>query len=149
MNTSFFGILIASFIAFIFPKRDHTFDHMQQIFLHKKTNPNPRSIELKSETIVKGIPLEHNDLLYLQTILSKCKCKKYLLYKIGSQSKQYFMLINDQNQNEDYLWMISELFYYPKINRYFIIRDKKDKEWMKNFFEKYDKIIENRESHSF
>ena len=59
------------------------------------------------------------------------------------------MLINDQNQNEDYLWMISELFYYPKINRYFIIRDKKDKEWMKNFFEKYDKIIENRESHSF
>ena len=138
MKLSYICYLIAVFFGFSFQECHNDFTRIEQLFLHKKTNKNPRSIELKSETIVKGIPLEHNDLLYLQTILSKCKCKKYVLYKTGPKSKQYFMLINDQNQNEDYLWMTSELFYYPKINRYFIIRDKKDKEWMKELFERYD-----------
>ena len=59
------------------------------------------------------------------------------------------MLINDQNQNEDYLWMTSELFYYPKINRYFIIRDKKDKEWMKELFERYLKSKEKGYNNNF
>ena len=137
MNTSFFGILIASFIAFIFPKQDHTFDHMQQIFLHKKTNWNPRSFDLDKESYIKGVAITSEDLSHLKEILSKCQRKKIVLYVSGSESIQYFGLINNKDQTKEYLWMTFDLLYYSKTNRYYIIRNKKDKEWMKNFFEKY------------
>lgn len=143
MNTSFIGILIASFIAFIFPEQDYTFENMQQIFLHKKTNKNPRSFDLKEESNIKGVAVKPEELSHLKDIISKSQRKKIVLYVPGTESIQYFGLINNKDQTEEYLWMTFDLLYYPKTNRYYIIKDEKDKEWMKNFFEKYDKIAEN------
>ena len=79
----------------------------------------------------------------VKDIISKSQRKKIVLYVPGTESIQYFGLINNKDQTEEYLWMTFDLLYYPKTNRYYIIKDEKDKEWMKNFFEKYDKIAEN------
>ena len=138
MKLSYIFYLITAFFGFSFQEHNNDFTHVGQLFLHKKTNKNPRSIELEKETIINGLPLEQDDLLHIQTILSKCQCKKITLYVFGPKSIQYFALINNKDQTKDYLWMTSDLFYYSKTNRYYIIKDKKDKEWMKKFFEKYE-----------
>lgn len=138
MKLSYIFYIITAFFGFSFQEHNNDFTHVEQLFLHKKTNKNPRSIELEKETIINGLPLEQDDLLYLQTILSKCQCKKITLYVFGPESIQYFGLINNKDQTKDYLWMTTDLFYYSKTNRYYIIKDKKDKEWMKKFFEKYE-----------
>lgn len=118
------------------------FGHMQQLFLHKKTNENPRSFDLEKESDLKGVAIEPKELSHLKEILSRCQRKKVVLYVPGSESPQYFGLINDKNQTKDYLWMVGfDLLYYPKSDRYYVIKYEEDKEWMKRFFEKYEKMF--------
>ena len=82
MKLLFICNLIAAFFGFSFQECHNDFTRIEQLFLHKKTNPNPRSIELKSETIVKGIPLEHNDLLYLQTFIANLGFKRWICCRL-------------------------------------------------------------------
>lgn len=121
--------------------------YINSLFLIKK-NSDRRNIYLDENNTLSSIKITDEEVDTIKRIINNSSCRRFVIF-IPASTKHYFALIDNQKQVEEYLWMSFDLFYYSKTNHYYVIRNKKDKEWMKYFLERYDKIIENRESHSF
>lgn len=111
--------------------------HINTLFIAKKDDSEDRrELYLEEKHISNLIKITDEEASTIERIINNCPCRRFMVFI--PPTKQYFALINNQKQVKDYLWMISDLFFYPPQKRYYIIKDKKDKEWMKKFFEKYD-----------
>jgi len=116
--------------------------YINSLFLIKK-NSDRRNIYLDENNTLNSIKITDEEVDIIKRIINNSSCRRFVIF-ISASTKHYFALINNQKQVEEYLWMSFDLFYYSKNNHYYVIRNKKDKEWMKYFLERYDKITESR-----
>lgn len=111
--------------------------YISNLFIVKKNKlVDRRNIYLEKNDISSPIKITKEEVDVIKRIIYNCICKRIAIFIPSTQ--QIYALINNQDQTKDYLWMTTDLFYYSKTNRYYIIKDKKDKEWMEKFFEKYE-----------
>lgn len=86
----------------------------------------------------KRVKVDNEDICYLNYLLKNIKHKRFVFYKPSSDS--FYGMINDSNDN--YIRISRNSIFCSKNKYHYILKDKLQKKWLDQFFEKYKTSFE-------
>lgn len=86
----------------------------------------------------KRVKVDNEDICYLNYLLKNIESKRFVFYKPSSDS--FYGMINDSKDN--YIRISRNSIFCSKNKYHYILKDKLQKKWLDQFFEKYKTSFE-------